>query len=259
MLNLTSPEGAYTFGFIQADGHLSKEKNRNSGKMRIELNARDADILYKLEKIIPVKTTISTRTRDTNFKKDYSTITLSAYDLKFREFLNQNGIPYGKKHKTIEPPKIPHLQIDYYRGLIDGDGSLGLTNDNRPFVSLNTSSMTLVENYLKFLKQELNHDMVSNPNKRDSTYNIILFDEIAQSYARLLYYDGCLAMDRKIKSAEEIKNWNRTTKKRDYDVKAWTDEEDQFIQIHEIKDSMEKLNRTEQSINMRLWRLSGIK
>jgi len=45
-LDLTIPEHAYMFGFIQADGHLY-QTTRNRGKLQIELKESDGCILEK--------------------------------------------------------------------------------------------------------------------------------------------------------------------------------------------------------------------
>ena len=52
-LELTRPEHAYLFGFIQADGHLYKNpKLPNKGKLQVELSGRDLDILLKLQGVV---------------------------------------------------------------------------------------------------------------------------------------------------------------------------------------------------------------
>jgi hypothetical protein len=53
-------------------------------------------------------------------------------DLKIPEhsylfgFAQAIGIPYGKKSETVNPPSNPFSEKDYIRGLIDGDGSIGM-------------------------------------------------------------------------------------------------------------------------------------
>jgi len=39
--------------------------------------------------------------------------------------------------------------------------------------------------------------------------------------------------------------------------KKWTPEQDSYILTHSLKDSMEYLDRTEQSVKLRLWRLKN--
>lgn len=56
-LDLLIPEHAYIFGFIQADGHMSKD-SRNKGRISISLKESDNDILFKMSEIIPFYSSI---------------------------------------------------------------------------------------------------------------------------------------------------------------------------------------------------------
>lgn len=40
------------------------------------------------------------------------------------------GMTYGKKSDIITIPIISFSEIDYWRGMIDGDGSLGFTKED---------------------------------------------------------------------------------------------------------------------------------
>ncbi len=57
---------SYIYGLFQTDGHLY-EQSRNRGKLTLEINSRDVDILESLDKIIPCNSYISSRKRVTNF------------------------------------------------------------------------------------------------------------------------------------------------------------------------------------------------
>ncbi len=65
-LDLTRPEHAYLFGFLQCDGHLSKSA-RNRGRLSVELSVRDVALLERFQELVPYPTSITTRTRGTNF------------------------------------------------------------------------------------------------------------------------------------------------------------------------------------------------
>lgn len=259
-LELLRPEHAYLFGFIQADGHLYQNpKLPNKGKLQIELSARDVDILQKFNAIIPVKTSIKSRVRTTNFSNGElkQTYTMTACDMAFRQELEALGIPHGRKSNTIAPPAVPFSEADYYRGIIDGDGSLGITAGNLPFVSLVTTSDQLMSGYLSFIKKSTGCTITANRNKRDGVYNIMITREGAQALAKVLYYEGCLALDRKIHKSVEVTGWVRpeNSLKREFEMKKWSKEEDTYILLHPLNDSCHVLKRTPQSISMRLWRL----
>lgn len=150
-LTLENPFYAYLFGLIQADGHLY-QNSRNRGRLSIELGKRDEELLIDLQKRLPLNSTISYRTRNTNFSDEYVSVIWSVFDKNFRDFLINNGIPSGRKSEIISTPVSKYSKVDYFRGLIDGDGSLGLTANGFPFLSLITASFEIAKEYLDFLK-----------------------------------------------------------------------------------------------------------
>ncbi|MEU6971349.1 LAGLIDADG family homing endonuclease [Kitasatospora aureofaciens] len=140
--DLERPEHAYMFAFLQADGHLT-EQSRNRGRLSVELSARDAPILEEFERLCPFNSTISHRTRTTNFKEDHTSVMWTVCAREFREELQALGLPVGRKSEIIAPPRVPFSERDYLRGLIDADGSVGRTSQDLPFVSLTTKSDAL--------------------------------------------------------------------------------------------------------------------
>jgi len=256
MFNTTTPENSYIFGFFQSDGHLQKN-TRNRGKLTLEISDRDKDILPKIQSILPVKSIITTRTRDTNFKLNYTSHTLSIYDWQFRTCVNKLGLPYGKKSNKICPP-ADFIERDYYRGLIDGDGSLGITGKGLPFIALVTDSESIANSYLAMANKTTNKQYACNRNTRDNIYNIAIFREEAQEMTRYLYYKDCLCLSRKEKKASDVLSWVRPASLRKRDAcKKWTSYQDEFILNNTIEKSIKKLDRSKKSIQTRLWRLSN--
>lgn len=255
-LDLAKPEHAYMFGFIQADGHL-QQNTRNRGKLQIELQESDRDVLEKFKEIIPFNTFLSTRTRDTNFKDNYTSAILVIHNQQFREGLIRIGLTYGKKSDIISAPKVDVSVVDYWRGMIDGDGSLGLTEKEFPFLSLNCSSEQMANDYIQFLFSITGKLKTTSRNKRDNTYNICVNKEDAQEVVKKLYYDNSIALNRKKVLAKIVLDWKRpsTMRRRDYQVKSWDKMEDKYILSHSVDASVKKLKRTEKSIKIRIWRL----
>lgn len=258
--DLTKPELAYMFGFLQTDGCLRKGK-KNKGNLLVEIQVKDRLILEKFKELVSVYSSIRERTRNTNFKKNYTSAIWSVYDLEFRTALNELGLPYGKKSTIISTPTVPFSEIDYWRGIIDGDGSLGITAQNFPFMSLITTSDSLKNSFLQFLFEKTNQLKTTQPNKRDNAYNIVIKNENAQQLINELYYPGCLCLERKRASAELVKSWVRPDNipKRTFETKRWTADEDALVLSLPYKEAMEKLGRTEQSVKTRLWRLKNNK
>jgi hypothetical protein len=257
-INLENPSYAYLFGFIQTDGHLYNH-TRNRGKLSIEVSKRDEDILWAFKSLIPFNSFITERVRKTNFSSNYTSVIWRVYDKRFRDYLESWGLPSGSKSDLIKAPSCKFSKIDYFRGLIDGDGSLGLTSKGFPFLSLVTSSSLITVEYIELINQITGKAKTSSRNARDGIYNIAVYKEDAQTLARKLYYDGCLALARKLIKANELLSWSRPADmKRVNNRKFWTPEEDQFITTNSVECSMKVLGRSRNSIELRLWRLSKL-
>jgi len=202
---------SYIFGLLITDGSLYLT-TRNRGKVTLEVQERDFDIVQKLYNIIE-NSKIHTRTRKTNFSngKDYTTVLFTNHLKVFRDGLISCGFPIKEKTLNANIPTVSFEKYDFWRGVIDGDGSIGFTSTGIPFISLVTKSENLKINYLRFLKDELGIEKHLNRNKRDNVYNIIVTRENAVKLAGLLYYDdnNLLSLDRKLLKSKEIKIWKR--------------------------------------------------
>lgn len=259
LIDLKIAEHSYFYGFAQADGSLY-ETTRNRGKLAIELNERDESLLLEFQNIFPVKSQISKRTRNTNFKDNYTSTIFTIHNLEFREELKMLGFPNKSKSSIISPPKCEYSEIDYIRGIIDGDGSLGLIGDGFPFLSLVTVSDKLANYYNNFLTKLIGKNKNINKNERDNAYNIMITKEDSQIITSKLYYNNCLCLSRKMEKAREVISWIRPNNMKKAPLrKRWTDTEDNIILNNDIITSVKLTNRTEQSIKMRLWRLSNKK
>lgn len=257
LFTLEKPEFSYLIGFGQADGHLSSN-TRNRGQFSIELKKEDGDILIKFKELVPVNSSITFRTRKTNFKKISETITWTVCFKSFRDTINFYGIPYGKKSNLIEPPKKEYIEKDYWRGIIDADGSLGVTKQGYPFLSLVTASEKLYNSFSALIFKETNFKINLQPNTRDNVYNITLYKEKAQKLISFLYYENCLCLNRKKEKANICLNWERpeTLKTREHAPK-WTKEEIEILKNNSILDCLEKIKRTENSIRIKKQRLKN--
>lgn len=257
---------SYLIGLFQTDGNIS-EGSRNRGKATIELSIKDEDIIEKIKELIPFNYKITKRKRDINFGKyDYSNkdyISIRICDMEFRKFLNKSGVPSGKKSSIISPPlHLENLSIkDYVRGLYDGDGSLGMTGKNIPFVSIVTSSENLANFLFDYLSKITGKNRKkTSPNKRDNVYNIMITKEDAIKFCNEVYYDGCLSMNRKKEKSELVKKWVRPPKMKIVtkdEYKFWTEDKDDYILNHSIEESINMFNKSKKSIQIRLIRLKN--
>lgn len=250
---MTLEEKSYIFGLLGTDGSLYLT-TQNRGKVTLEVNIKDKDICEKLFHIIP-NSSLSERTRDTNFKDKYRSVTFSNHQLSFRQEMIDFGFPVEDKTNNISVPSQKYSERDFWRGVIDGDGSLGFIDNGSPFLSLVTKSENLKNEYCKMLLKKFQIEKNINRNKRDNVYNITIKNEDAVNVIHYLYDNSTLFLDRKYQKALEIYQWIRTVPKAP-PRKKWSPEQDKYILTHTIEESMSYLNRTKQSIRTRLYRLN---
>ena len=257
LLDPLRPEVAYLVGLAQTDGHLACN-TQNRGRFSVELQAADDTLLKHLQEIVPVYSSISYRKRDTNFKKAYRSVVWTVCDLGFRTALNELGVPYGKKSRIVAPPSVPFSERDYFRGVIDGDGSLGYTGNGFPFLSLTTKSPALAAGYSGFVHRVTGKERTTAPNARDGMYNIVVFKEDAQAMARALYTGATIALPRKAAAADEIADWIRPAEMRlvTWERRPWAAEEDEIVRSVPPAEAAAKLGRTEKAVYIRRHRLT---
>lgn len=254
---LTLEEKSYIIGLFQGDSSLYLN-TRNRGKLTYEIALRDKDIIFKLQKLLSkhVNVFIHQRNRNTNFKNNVDTLSLTIYNLEFRKELNKY-IPYGKKDNIIKPYRDLIIE-DYIRGLIDADGSIGFKKDGC-YCSLCTSSEDIKNYVLDYIKKLLKFEKRLNRNTRDNIYNIVLYNEDAQKYLDKIYGNAKIYIDRKYEAYLKNKKWRRSGKKNIFKKKSWLKWEDDFILLKNvsIEEKIKKLKRTKKSIQVRHWRLTG--
>ncbi|MFE7410498.1 hypothetical protein [Streptomyces laurentii] len=255
-MDLEDPRYAYMFGFLQADGHLAAGKGRK-GRLSVEINARDMALLEEFQRLTPYNSSLTQRTRATNFAATSHTATWTLCALEARTKLNELGLPYGRKSRNITPPRVPFSRPDYLRGLIDADGSVGFTKDGLPFVGLTTQSTAIAVYLCRYTRLTLDIPKLPGRNKRDRIYNIMYVREAAVALAQHLYTPGALALDRKKVKAVEVSSWQRPADApAPIRRRSWTTLEDRvLLDAASIKEAAAALGRTEQSCNLRRWRL----
>ncbi|MEU1378115.1 LAGLIDADG family homing endonuclease [Streptomyces triculaminicus] len=255
-MDLEDPRYAYMFGFLQADGHLSAGTGQK-GHLTVEISYRDIDILHAFQELCPYYSSIRERTRATNFAESHRSAIWTLCALEARNRLAELGIPYGKKSRRITPPRVPFSKRDYLRGVIDADGAVGLTAQGLPFVSLSTTSTAIATYLCRYTKLALGIPKTTSRNARDRAYNIMYMRELGVAVADHLYYPGSLALERKRSTAAEVSAWIRPAHMSPpRPRRSWTQLEDRLLlDAPTIAEAAEKLGRSEQSCNLRRWRL----
>lgn len=255
-INLLNPNHAYFLGFVQGDGHLYRQRdNPNKGKLTVELNLRDQDIVFRFKAMFP-ESTITYRRRATNFAEDHQSIVWTMCCQAFRENLERLGVPVGKKSLIVRPPDTPYSVADYWRGMIDADGSLGLTSTDLPFLSLVTVSEEIARAWETFLQTVTGKLKITSRNARDNAFNIMVTNEDAVAVAAILYYPDCLALQRKAAKAAQVSAWIRPAAlKRKAPDRDWTEDEDALVAMLPASVAEVELGRSRSSVSCRRVRL----
>jgi len=252
LLDLTLPEHAYLFGFVQCDGSLYRGPGQK-GKLSVETGACDAGLLIRLAEIAPVNASVRYRTRDTNLKTGHRSAVLTIYDARFRAELERLVLPSGRKSEIIAPPSSPFAVRDYLRGVIDADGSLGFARSGDPFLSFCTKSTALATAVAEFGADLTGKPKRFGANTRDRAFNVMWWREQAQAVVDVLYRDASLALPRKLELAERVLDWRRAPGRRRVPTRRnWTPAGDQVVRDFSVAEAMEILGRTQPSVAMRV-------
>ncbi|MFD8909898.1 hypothetical protein [Streptomyces sp. NPDC059575] len=255
-MDLTVPEYAYMFGFLQADGHLAKGTGQK-GRLTVELSARDSDVLRAFQRLTPYNSSITERTRSTNFAETHTSAIWSLCALEARTRISELGLPCGRKSHTIAPPGVEFSGTDYVRGLVDADGSVGFTGKGDPFVALASASTAIMAYVCEYAAEVTGTERSVRRNARDGIYNVLYVKEPAQRLAARLYYPDRLALERKRVAADSLAAWVRPAGMRATSApRRWSADEDRILlSLDSSKAAADALGRTAQSCHLRLWRL----
>lgn len=197
------PELAYVIGIIATDGNLSP-----SGR-HINITSKDVDLIRTVRKLLRLDNKIGKKARGGSQEKKY--FVLQFGDIAFYEFLESIGLSRAKS-KTMGRISIPdEFFIDFLRGCIDGDGTIGAfkhPESVRPQIRLCLTSAS--PRFLDFMLGSIRrlcgvkggyiYDM---PNKSASILSFGKEDSV--KILRLIYYSPILpALKRKLRIAERL-------------------------------------------------------
>lgn len=157
---IDSPEKAYWLGFLFTDG--SVDHYRTTGRIRLQLQERDLEILEKFKEDLHIDSKIIYDKRPNStccsveFVDEQIFNDLAKYGIIPNKTYNVDRIPYDK---------IPKEYLSAYAlGLFDGDGSLSCSQDYSTDVTLNYTAYheTEVQDFQKLINTLVN---ISKDNK----------------------------------------------------------------------------------------------
>ena len=203
--NITTESQFYWLGFLMADGCITKHTGKyNTKTFRIHLWLKSTDVnhIKKFKSFLGSSHPIV-------YKKNtgFSGIGIAGLTIGSNKIAN-HLIKYGivpRKSLIAEARRGAQNNRHFWRGMIDGDGTMGFygsTKNKYSKIGLYGSKKTILQ-FIKFIEKELN--ILSNSiQKCKGTYSISYNCGKARQIAKLLYENSSTALDRKLKIAEEI-------------------------------------------------------
>jgi hypothetical protein len=198
-----TPEARYWLGLLLADGcvHEKKGQYKIYHNLVLGLKASDAFHIEKFRCFLKSSANIHISSFTTNFgPSSMATITVGGQTLCNR--LVQLGIT-PRKTKTATVHSSLEMSSDFWRGMIDGDGSISMSKNGGklyPAFCLG-STASVIGSFAKFLRETFGFAPKIGFCRGLSV--IAMNCTKAQTVLRQLYYPGCVALDRKLATVQE--------------------------------------------------------
>jgi hypothetical protein len=195
------PEVEYWLGFLFADGCIEERPGNRQNALRLMLSARDVDHLEKFRGFLGA----GSQVRRQATKKGYQAVVLVVHSDRLTGRLRA----YGRYDGDIDQRLLD--SVDFWRGVVDGDGSLGLYERTalkkygygpQPAISL-AGSERLVSQFRDFVSMSLGLNriqMYPHPGSVSVSWEWIQ----AQRIIDLLYRGAIVSLDRKQAIADQI-------------------------------------------------------
>lgn len=237
----------YILGLILTDGY----KYRNY--YRIELKDEDKNVLEQISD--DFSCSLYSRTRDTNFLKDYSStkLIIKRENKELVSFLDKY-IP--NENKTLEayvPEEFLHSP-SLWRGILDGDGCYGYRGKT-PFIGFVTKNEKLKDAFCQIVYDIVGQKISATRNKRDSVYNLGLTSVNAKKFIEWLLTEDTFYIPRKKNIMQSIILWEPTGRQ-GMRQRRWTQEEDDYVYTHTFQECVMFLDRTSDAIKNRRTKLN---
>jgi len=221
---INSEESAYILGLLYADGSI----NDNRHTIRIELQARDIDILEKICKSMSLYR--KPRLIKSKHPRRQDTVRLDCYSKKVKEDLINLGCNIRKTFTICLP--IEHVSKKYMphfiRGYFDGDGSIYISNRNkRQFQVSICSNINFIHDLQCFIESELGITGYIKPLNNSAVWSIGGVNDITK-FLGYIYKNGSIFLNRKYQSyqklLESIQEYEsiKHNRKQDFNYHRWS-------------------------------------
>lgn len=192
-----TPEALYWVGFLMADGNVYQPK-RGNPQITCEIQRRDKQLIYKLQDYVGAGN-ITTRMYNKS-----PMIRWKITSKKIAKTLAKWGVvPRKGKTNNTKPLNEAADSVDFWRGMIDGDGHISLTHR----IVVLVGRRNLILSFCEFVKNNFNLD-ISNKIYTDINggSRITLYPKTAKKVLKLLYEKAPenIRLERKYNSALKL-------------------------------------------------------
>lgn len=207
-------EANYFTGMLMADGCVHKDRYGDAAVI-MGLSKVDEDHLKKFRAFLGSNHTISQTDAKTVLMMDDHFVQREIHTgpcvyFKVRsERLTEALIARGMTSKNSDrcPPPWLEDNVDLFRGLVDGDGWLGESNDKYQYARIGLCGYKAVlGKFRDFMRRRTGADLdINHVNNTDKIFKVETMGETARNAIALLYAnDGTVALERKLIHAMAI-------------------------------------------------------
>lgn len=181
-----TPEQAYWIGFMLADGCIIEGANKTQDAVQLHLHERDFDHLRKFLSFLDVKNKIH------HYPKRNDCM-VKIYSQQWSDWFQSYGV-IPRKSLVAKVHDDLRYDRDFYRGVFDGDGSLGRYSNILHFEFYAT--LDICEGFCDCIAQEFG--MVLEPKLKDGVlYRVRTTSDKAYQILDWLYQKNDTCLERK--------------------------------------------------------------
>jgi hypothetical protein len=203
---MITPESAYWVGFLLADGCIliHRQKQYHYPYIRVGLAAEDADHVEKFRRFLAAEKTVEIYSRGTwNGYRRQNIHVLTVGSVKLASDLATLGVAPNKTGKETAHPNLV-MNHDFWRGVIDGDGSVFVSSKGDPTISLCNGGAELLRQFSRYVQSMVQAKCTIRVNREGVHTVSISGGRNAPKILAALYKDATVALDRKAAKAHAI-------------------------------------------------------
>lgn len=195
--DITKSDAQYWVGFILADGCIHEELGVPV-KLTIELQKQDEPHLHKFNKFIQTSKPVYQLKRTGGVRVEVRSKQIAAK-------LGNVGVT-PRKSATAKASVYLSQQVDFWRGVVDGDGGMTISN-NKPSLYL-SGTPHIINQFREFVNNVLHIDTKSTPYTTSPTFSTISYSGyVAVQVSHALYHNSSVCLDRKYAMYIRLREW----------------------------------------------------